>query len=404
MHKRDKQMKSKKPFPSHQKKLRVLIGTLEVGGAEIHLSHVLPALASQGWSIQLVVLSDKVFLKSRFLHETIKLVTVPSFSSRFKFIRRAVKLGRMCCILAKVYKDDPHTLTHFFLPSSYVLGRLVSFFTSATGPWVMSRRSLRVYQKRIWGFSLLERFLHQRCGAILVNSDRIRQELISHENVRDEKIHLIYNGLPQSVSHPSSSQINELRISSGSTVIVHVANFIPYKGHLDLLQALGSMNASADRKWVVVFIGKGEPYKKYLQEEARKLKIEKNLRWISSCSDSSPYLSMAHIGVLPSHEEGFSNALLEKMSAGLPVIATDVGGNGEAVIHNETGLLVPPHDPRALTEALEKLMQDKALRLSMGKKGKKRFLDYFGLDRCVREYDSFYNELLRESKKPRDIP
>lgn len=113
-------------------------------------------------------------------------------------------------------------------------------------------------------------------------------------------------------------------------------------------------------------------------------------------------LKGADIGILCSHEEGFANAILEGMAAGLPMIATDVGGNSEAVIDGITGLVVRPHDPEALGQAISKLAADAARRRAMGKAGFERVEKHFDISRCVARYVQLY-EGLQQGKTALEI-
>ncbi len=105
--------------------------------------------------------------------------------------------------------------------------------------------------------------------------------------------------------------------------------------------------------------------------------------------------------MLPSRaNEGFSNAILELMRAGLPMIVTDVGGNAEAVVDGQTGFVVPPADPAALAAALLRVAQDPTLRRKLGKAGRERMATNFTLDACVAKYRALYDELFAASSKP----
>ena len=95
----------------------------------------------------------------------------------------------------------------------------------------------------------------------------------------------------------------------------------------------------------------------------------------------------ADLGLLTSHQEGFSNALLELMAAGLPVVATDVGGNREAVVDGETGVLVPPRSSSLLAEAIVDLAGDPGARNRFGAAGRRRVSHEFSLQTCVEHYD-----------------
>ena len=97
--------------------------------------------------------------------------------------------------------------------------------------------------------------------------------------------------------------------------------------------------------------------------------------------------------ILPSHQEGFSNALLEAMAARLPVVATAIGGNSDAVVDGETGSLVPVRDPRVLAVAILRLAQDPDLRVNFGEAGRRRVELHFSLQACVDRYERLYRAL-----------
>jgi glycosyltransferase involved in cell wall biosynthesis len=136
-----------------------------------------------------------------------------------------------------------------------------------------------------------------------------------------------------------------------------------------------------------------------LEQQASDIGIEGNVKLLGARNDIAALLADADIGVLASHEEGFANAILEAMAAGLPMIVTDVGGNAEAVVNGVTGLVVPPRDADALGQAILKLAQDARSRQNMGEEGYKRVERYFTIDRCVANYARLYAGLL-QGKSP----
>jgi len=101
-----------------------------------------------------------------------------------------------------------------------------------------------------------------------------------------------------------------------------------------------------------------------------------------------------NVMALPSLSEGFSNAILEAMAAGIPVVATKVGGNSEAVLDGETGFLVPAADSSALAKALQDLIHDITLAERMGKNGRRLVEKQFSVERMVNAWDQLYAELL----------
>ena len=100
--------------------------------------------------------------------------------------------------------------------------------------------------------------------------------------------------------------------------------------------------------------------------------------------------------VLPSLSEGMGLSIMEAMAAGLPVVATEVGGVPELVVDGRTGLLVPPKDPDALAEAILECIREKGRAEEMGRRGRERVRAPFPLSRMIREHEALYEELLEE--------
>jgi glycosyltransferase involved in cell wall biosynthesis len=113
-------------------------------------------------------------------------------------------------------------------------------------------------------------------------------------------------------------------------------------------------------------------------------------------TDVPEILQALDIFVLPSNWEGLPNAVLEAMAAGLPVVATRVGGVPEVVVEGQTGILVPPRDPNALADALLTLLRDPNLRRRMGQAGRQRVQEYFSVDQMVSKTETLYEQLLSE--------
>ena len=110
------------------------------------------------------------------------------------------------------------------------------------------------------------------------------------------------------------------------------------------------------------------------------------------------FLTIFDIQVSASHEEGFSNAIIEGMAAGKPVIATAVGGTSEAVLHEETGLLIPPHSPDALAKALVRLLTDRDFAAQLGRNGRIRVENYFSMEKMIDKFEKLYLNLWERSR------
>jgi glycosyltransferase involved in cell wall biosynthesis len=144
----------------------------------------------------------------------------------------------------------------------------------------------------------------------------------------------------------------------------------------------------------LVMVGDGP-----LRREAQDLLVSRGveqLAWLPGARDDVPALLAAmDLFVLPSRNEGISNTILEAMASGLPVIATDVGGNGELVENSVTGRLVPPQSPVAIADAIADYAALDALRVAHGIAGRKRVEGRFSLERMVRDYFDLYEGVLR---------
>jgi glycosyltransferase involved in cell wall biosynthesis len=157
---------------------------------------------------------------------------------------------------------------------------------------------------------------------------------------------------------------------------------------------LGAAANSLPPSWTLLCVGRDDGIGSSLIDLARELSIDAHIRLLGSQSDVSALLASADVGILCSHEEGFSNAILESMAAGLPMIVTDVGGNAEAVLDRETGYVVPPRDPAALGAAIVALAANADLRKQMGATGRRRVETHFSITRCVEDYDNLYCNLI----------
>jgi glycosyltransferase involved in cell wall biosynthesis len=259
----------------------------------------------------------------------------------------------------------------------------------------MSRRSLNTYQRRHRLLARIERRLHSRMSAVVANSRAVLAELVI-EGVAPERLGLIYNGIEPAVFAdlpPRAEVRRRLGLGSAALVLTTVATLIPYKGHGDLLDALAGVAGELPADWVLLCVGRDDGIGPALRARARALGIDGHVRWLGERHDVPEILHASDVGILPSHEEGFSNAVLEGMAAGLPMVVTRVGGNPEAVVHDVSGLVVPPRDPRAMGAAILGLARDATRRQRMGEAGRHRVTAVFSLAACVDRYARLYTLL-----------
>lgn len=381
-----------------------VVGTLQVGGSERHLSAVARALRRRGRRIAIYCLSGSGPLQAELERDgiTVLLPPVERNGGPASVILRVLRLSLAAAHLFTVMLRRRPAVVHFFLPEAYLTG--APFAVLAGLPLrVMSRRSLNLYQKRRPMFGRIEGRLHRWMTAVLGNSASVVREL-KGEGIAPVRLGLIYNGIDpvQAISSVDRGAVRtKLALAPETVALVIVANLIPYKGHADLLSALGGIREKLPH-WRLLVVGRDDGIGARLRDMAESLGIGANVTFLGSRHDVPDILVASDIGILSSHEEGFSNSVLEGMAAGLPMVVTDVGGNAEAVIDGECGLVVPARDPRRLGEAIVSLAGDAALRARFGAAGRSRIEQHFTLEKCVDAYDAFYSGLLA-GKLPKDI-
>jgi glycosyltransferase involved in cell wall biosynthesis len=265
---------------------------------------------------------------------------------------------------------------------------------------VASRRSLSHFKRGKPFMRLAERFANRWTDRVVANSEAVRQDAITTEHLPPAKVTVIYNGLDlaayDGVPDATVRALREdLALGTGPVVIV-VANLIGYKGHEFFLQAWADV-CRVHPDAVALLAGDG-PIRAEREADARRLGIEGRVRFLGVRRDVPALLAVADLLVHPSLEEGFCNALLEAMAAARPVVATDVGGNREAVVDGETGRLVPPADAGRLAAAILAVLAEPDRGAAWGRAGRRRIIDRFQRSRMLPEYEALYDELLARTR------
>ena len=370
-----------------RKKILILINQLEVGGTENQLL-LLTEHLQNNFEMQILLISGTGHLIPEFKTLNVELLC-PVVNAGKNFARLHFILNFARSLF--VFRPD---IIHFYLPEAYIIGGIASIFCRTKAKLVMSRRSLNNYSQKHKVLALVERFLHSRMDVILCNSKAIEKELIE-EGVESKKIKKIYNGVKEftSLTEQARKNIRSLYIQSPSQLlVVAVANLHSYKGLDDLVEAARILkNEFHDFK--ILIIGNDRGYRKYIHELINQLKLADTIEVIEGKSKLAEIWDCADIGVLPSHQEGFSNSILEGMISGTPMIVTNVGGNPEAIRHKKEGLIVNSKSPRELYTALCLLAHNKKFRTEIGHKARLRAKRHFSFKKMALEFSHLYENL-----------
>jgi len=248
------------------------------------------------------------------------------------------------------------------------------------------------------------RWIYGLSTHVVVNSTSIRDLLVARDGVRGEKIRVIYNGVDvhQFVSARRDKESLLPGVKKHAKLIAVVANLSPVKGHASLIVAASTVCRDYPDA-IFLLIGDGQERPK-LKQQVKELGLEKNFRFLGARTDVPQVLACCDLSVLPSESEGLPNSVLEAMAAGLPVVATSVGGMPELIDNEVNGLLVPPHRPDALSAAILRLLKDVDLRRRFAGAAHDSVVTRFSFARLIDRLGTLYTELPEPVRFQRDVP
>ncbi len=232
----------------------------------------------------------------------------------------------------------------------------------------------------------LQRFAY-RCATRIVANSPAAAKMLESEGVKLSQVSLIPNGVDVAAYGP-----REPRASIRE--VVTVANLRPEKNHETLIAAAAAL-APSHPSLRFAIVGDGSR-RAELQALARARGVDHVVDFLGHREDVPAVLAAADLFVLPSRSEAFPNSAIEAMAAGLPVIATAVGGLLDLVEHGRTGLLVPPCDPESLASAIASLVRDPASAQRLGAAARHEVTSRYGFDRMVHSFEDLYETGLRE--------
>ncbi|WLE96826.1 MAG: glycosyltransferase family 4 protein [Candidatus Electrothrix communis] len=238
-------------------------------------------------------------------------------------------------------------------------------------------------------------FVTKSFDGIIANSNQIKKYLAERKKIPQQKIEVIYNGVK---SPPNNKKIPSVFIwNSVICWIVIVASLTPVKRHDVLIKAISRLKDKFKENEVkILVLGEGvlsEPLMAQVTQE----NIEGFFIFKGAVHNVADYLQQCDIGVLCSDREGLSNAILEYMACGLPVVATAVGGNIE-LIDATNGICIPPGNPPALADALQQLIVDKEKRQQLGQTSRQKAEHKFSWHHSMHHLEAYYEKMLKNRR------
>ena len=230
-------------------------------------------------------------------------------------------------------------------------------------------------------------------------SDATRDAIVDSLRLQGSGLQTIPNGVPIPEGDGSGVR-SELGVDEAVSLILAVGNLYPVKGHDILIRALALVaQRKPDLPWVAAIAGRGEEHASLLAL-ADSFGLSERVKFLGVRSDIGALLNGADIFVQPSRSEGMPLAVIEAMRAGLPVIASDVGGLREMIASGADGELVPAEDPQELASRLERLLEHPRERARLGRAARVSSGDRFGVESMVEQYLQLYLSLSGRRERP----
>lgn len=233
-------------------------------------------------------------------------------------------------------------------------------------------------------------FIHQ----YLANSEAVKQFYVMRIGVMPKKIAVTPNGIDTEYFDsivPDSHLRNSLGITPNDYVIICIANLHPYKGHKYLLEAFEKVFSHYPSIRLLI-AGDGKE-RQNLLEQITTYQSKNHIHFLGQRSDVPQLLKISQLFVLPTLFEGMSNAIMEAMAAGTPIITTDIPENRELITNNQNGLLVPPKNSTALSTTIQHLIDHPTLMNRLGQKAKKKATNQLSLQQTTLKLANEYHRL-----------
>ena len=356
-----------------------------IGGAQIHVRDLALAARDHGHNPSLIT-SGRGPLVDGFRQAGIPVVLLRHLTAPIRPWQDVQALGEIRRALTEVQPE----LVAAQSSKAGLLGRLVA-------------RSLRipvVFTVHGWAFTpgvpgsraavyrRLERMAGPLASRLITVSEFDRRLALEASIAAPDRIVTVHNGMPDVApalrADPAGSPPR----------IVMVARFEPQKDHATLVQALGGLR---DLAWSLDLIGEG-PGMAAMQALARQLGIAERIRFLGQRMDVHRLLADAQLAVLITNGEGLPLSILEAMRAGLPVVASDVGGIAETIRDGQTGYLVGRGEVETVRERLGRLLGDPELRKSFGAAGRALYERQFTLEHCVSRTLAVYESVFASGR------
>src|ERR1700722_5586021 len=366
-------------------RLLLIVTGLNRGGAEMQVFHLASGLCARGWEVKVVSLLSGGAMTDQFREAGIQVHELA--------VQRGIPDPRAILGLRKIIQDFRPDVVHSHMVHANLLARVTRLIFSM--PALISTAH-NMTEGRRWT-EIAYRVTDSIGDLTTIICKAAAERYVKVGSVPLERLKVLVNGLPveQLRPDPTSRAAMRRRLGiEGEFVWLAVGRFEPPKDYANLINAFAQVRS--DRS-VLLIAGDG-PLRPDMEKLASELNISLGVRFLGVRKDIPALMSAADGYVMSSAWEGLPMVLLEAAASGLPIVATNVGGNGEVVRDGISGYLVPPSDSNALALTLQQVEQTPRLgRITMGLAGRDFVVTYYSISSVLDEWESIYRAFIHKA-------
>ena len=390
--------------PAEDAPIKVLrvIARLNVGGPALHVAYLTSGLAERGYETTLVagtLARGEESMAGVSESRGVRIETLPALHREIGPLRDAQAIVR----LARLIKRERPTILHTHTAKAGAVGRVAALLAGTARPPIIVHtfhgHVLRGYFNPVTtlGFRMLERWLAKVTTALVAVSPEVRDDLVRLRVAPAAKFTVVRLGIELDERTDVDEGVRaetrrQLGVGDDAFVVGWVGRMTAVKRTDDVLRALRGLIDRGVNAYLCL-VGDG-PDREHLEQYAHELDVVKRCLFVGYQDDVARFYSAIDALLLPSVNEGTPVSVIEALAAGVPAVATRVGGTPDVIRDGVDGFLVEVGDAAALSERLAELARDPQRRAKMGSDGRERVLGRYAVERLVDDMDRLYRSLL----------
>lgn len=366
-----------------------IIGQLGRGGAEKQLFELIRGIDRKLYLPIVCSLNKGGYWGRRLRELNVKVVEISNLRGKSNSL---LKISRLINLLIEI---RPH-IVHCYMFTANFYGRLASIVTRVPIIIASKRNAEEIGKDKTIFRMFIDKLLSRYSDGIVCNSNSSAINLVKKYGFDRNKIFAIHNGIRKIEIEKLSNLYKDVKRINA--VVGTIGSLTPRKNQRLFLEMVRIILERTEDSYITFnIIGEGW-LRKELEKDSKMMGIESNVLFLGERNDIYSLLMQMDVFVMTSLYEGLSNAIMEAMMAGLPVVASNIGGNNELVVHGKTGFLCGVNNAQAFAKYVLLLINNRKLLKRMGESGRQRIIREFGTDIMVNKTEEIYQKLLVKSR------